>query len=387
MKQNSVRSFHVGLRLLLVALALLALGSVGRAQDSLEVADSADIESPPPAESSRDWFSGLLGITANYNDNILDYSPRDLNQLENNPDSVKFAIRRPSDEFTNVKARLSARPYLFRRNPTLIQLRCSGNLFAASGIRNYFTLGLEIKQSFLRKNFITTSISILPRYYLRNISYRDLTLTPRDWLKTTEARFQKRSYGLEVGRNVTPRSAVSVGYEYTQTDYNDLLDERDNNTHKVNVDASVRLSPLLKLSGSYSYAISWAKGRELSDSLTDISYWANRISLETLISLKKDYGIPVSLSTTIVFEYQAYLSGKIYEFPPRTFAERYGDKYHYGRFDRYYRISADLSYQVLQNVDLTLQYFWEHNVANLEETLDAGTYQTHQVGLGVEYAF
>src|SRR5512143_883046 len=117
MKKNNVMSAQV--RGLLVAIALLAAAAGLRAQDTLEVADSLTEESSAPA--TRSWLSGSVGSAESYNDNILDYSARDLQQLGTAPDSVKFAISRPFDEITSLRVRLAARPALYRRNPTLIQ--------------------------------------------------------------------------------------------------------------------------------------------------------------------------------------------------------------------------------------------------------------------------
>ena len=66
---------------------------------------------------------------------------------------------------------------------------------------------------------------------------------------------------------------------------------------------------------------------------------------------------------------------------------RYGDRYHYGRIDRFYRVSNELVYKLSSDIEVFVEHSWEQTSTNNEDVGDTGSYQTHQFGGGVEFGF
>lgn len=338
----------------------------------------------------RILLSGSIALQGGYDDNILDYSPGDIYSLQNHLTPARFSISREYDFITTVKGRVVVSDQLIENNPTSVRLRLNYSVYTANPIRNYLTWGVEIRQTFLQKNYLLASFLMLPEYYLRNLSYRDLSLLPRDWLKTVEARFERKLYSLEVGRVFSQKFSASVGYQYSTTTYNAELHERDNSTERAIVGASYRLLLPIRMHCDYAFSYSRAEGRMLSDSLTDISYRSHGLELGVSVSFRNIIGVPIILRTDFMYEYQQYLSDKVYAFDPfrnHHLPTFYGDKFHFGRIDRFYRITNELTYKIRNNLEIYVEYSWEENSSNLRYAGDTGNYQDHRVDIGIRFGF
>lgn len=332
-------------------------------------------------------FFGRLDLSTNYNDNILDYSPIDIVKMDSvkyaSNNLKKFSINRLSDNITSAKIRLTFSANWFAHNPSTFRLKNNSYLYASNYIRNYSYWEFEVRQTFLRKNHFSLTYSNLPRYYLRNFYYHQIPeRNPyKLFSRYVEAYLHKQGFAVEVGRNFTRRVSLNMEYEHEDAKYNREFSERDNRTDNLKMSASYNISRLVDVSGSYRYSLSMANGRDNPDStISDISYRSNRYAVGADFSLKSLIGIPLLLNTDAIFEYQKYLSNKI---PILS----YGDKYHYSRKDKFYKISTALTYRFSRKFDLYLQYLWEKNTTNLAETSDAGSYQTHQIGIGASVLF
>ncbi len=347
-------------------------------------------------KSNSFTIHGRIELSNSYNDNILDYSDRDIAKFDSvkyaSSNLKKFSINRTSDNITTARLRLVTTFRIIDNAPTTINLRLNQSFNNANHIRNYTSAQLEVKQVLMKKNYLTLGFSSLPRYYLRNYWYHQKPERNPYHLfsRYVEAYLSKKSYSIDIGRNFNKRISGEIGYEYEYTSYNREFNERNNSTHNLKFDADIQVNKVIKFSGAYGYAISWASGRVNPDStIADISYRSNKFSFGLNISMKPLIGIPLRWKNNLVYENQNYLSGKI---PVDTIDANgakisYGDKYHYGRKDNFYRINTELTFQFFTNFDIFLQYFWEQNKTNLAETSDAGSYQTHQVGVGARATF
>ncbi len=357
-----------------VLLYILLLPALAAAQTSARAQETAE---------GRNWLGGIVGVSTLYNDNLLDYSPGDLLLLDNSLKPAKFAVKRSFDVLYGLRARINFSPDLLEGENTTVHVRFGRWFDAVNSIRDFTSWGGGIKQSFWKKNYIAAGFNVLPSYYLRSLYYSHLRSSVRLRSQYLEAWLEKHSYSMELGRQFNSRLTCSVGYEQIVTDYNQEFTERGNRTHSVTLDAAVKITHWLRTEAGAGHAISWAKGRTMSDSLSDISYRAETAHIGATILLKPLLGVPLEFSSDLLFEYQTFLSGKIYNMYTRP----WGDKYHYGRIDRFYRLVSELDYHVLEAVEVTLQYAWDQNTTNLPETGDAGSYLKHEVGGGVRVSF
>jgi hypothetical protein len=336
------------------------------------------------SQSSMDRLTirGYVDISTNYNDNILEYSSGDIEKfgLAKYSSSAwkKFSINKLNDNITIAKFRAASTLNLFNRAPTSISLRTYQYLYHSSQIRNYGSWQAQLRQYFLRNNYISFTYNAIPRYYLRNYWYHQIPeRNPyRLFDRYVEAYIKKQSYSIDVGRKFSTKFSAEAGYEHEYIEYNHEFSERNNHRYNVTFSARLKTGKIFEWSGNYSHTQSWADGRNNPDTtLVDISYKAYRIGIGLDLQLRPILKIPLKWSHDFTYESQAYLS------------DRTDDVYHYGRKDESYRFTTALAYRIFKNLDVYIQYYWEENKTNLPETNDAGDYQKHQIGGGIKVTF
>lgn len=348
----------------------------------------------PDSTSDKTSFSGFVSLAWNYDDNILDYSVNDLSALEiiPQPGPPRFSIDKRMDNIFVAKLRVGMSVPLVFGKPTLFHLRYRQHLYAASTIKNFVGWELVVKQYFSKNDYASVGLSLLPHYYVRDIFYHQPRFPNPNRLPSRyiQESINKNGFDLEYGRRFFRRLWAAAAYEYDYTQYNPEFSERNNRGHLFSLSGSLNVSRMVGASASYRFSTNWANGRDVPDSsIGDISSRTQRVALGLDILLKNLLDVPVRISSDFTYENQTYVSDKPYVDTVDVFANRitYGDKYHYGRIDNLYRISTEVSYRIMKALNLFIRYVWQQNRTNLPETNDAGSYQTHQAGGGVEYSF
>ncbi|MBI5476044.1 MAG: hypothetical protein HY964_04830 [Ignavibacteriales bacterium] len=339
---------------------------------------------------------GRVDISENYNDNILDYSPQDMIKFNlpkyNSTNLKKYSIGQIGDNISSIKFKVGANFKIFKRNPTSINMRMNNYLYGKDNIRDYYSFQYELKQYFLTKYYFDFNYYNLPHYYLRNFWYHQVPERNPYHLfsRYVEAFLDKQVISFGLGGKITKKLRAEIGYGYGYTNYNREFSERNNSIQMINGDIDLRLSRLFSINSGYRHSLSIARGRKNIDStISDISYRSNEISVGLNIRFRSLVNLPFTLRTNFTYEYQKYLSQK----NPIDTLDRlgnplsYGDKYHFGRIDKYYKISTELSYLIAKKIDLYLSYYYARNRTNLSETNDAGSFQSHQVGAGMRLSF
>ncbi|MBA4311230.1 MAG: hypothetical protein C0417_01230 [Chlorobiaceae bacterium] len=341
-------------------------------------------------------FHGRVDLSEIYDDNILDYSPLDIIKFDlpkYNPSNLKkYSIAQVSDNITNVRFKFGTTLNIFKRNPTLIALRWNQYIYGASNIRNYNSYQLDLKQYFVKKNYFNIKYSNLPRFYLRNFWYHQIPERNPYHLfsRYVEAILNKQTVSLNVGRKINKIVQLEIGYGYAYSDYNREFSERNSNAHIIKGNLDINPSRIVSFDVGYQNTLSKARGGENYDStISDISYRSNEIEIGFNLHLRSILKLPITVKSNLNYEFQNYLSSKI----PVDTLDRlgnplsYGDKYHYGRIDKFYKLSAELSYLLTKKIDLYFMYQYSRNKTILPKTNDAGSFQTHQVGGGARINF
>jgi hypothetical protein len=339
---------------------------------------------------------GRVDISENYNDNILDYSPQDMIKFNlpkyNSTNLKKYSIGQIGDNITNYKFKVGTSFKLFNGNPTSINMRMNNYLYGRDNVRSYSSFQFDIKQYLLKTYHFNFTYYNLPHYYLRNFWYHQIP----EWnpyhlySRYSEAFLDKQVISFGLGSKISKKLDAEIGYGYGYANYNREFSERNNSIQMINGDIDLKLNRLFSINSSYKHSLSLARGRKNIDStISDISYRSNEISVGLNIRFRSLVNLPFTLRTNFTFEYQKYLSQK----NPIDTLDRlgnplsYGDKYHFGRIDKYYKISTELSYLITKKMDLYLSYYYARNRTNLSETNDAGSFQSHQVGAGMRLSF
>jgi opacity protein-like surface antigen len=339
---------------------------------------------------------GRVDISENYNDNILDYSPQDIIKFDlpkYSPANLKkYSIGQIGDNISSIKFKVGTNFKIFKRNPTLMKVRLNQYAYGKDNIRDYYSFQYEFKQYFLTKYYFDFNYYNLPHYYLRNFWYHQIPERNPYHLysRYAEAFLDKQVISFGLGGKINKKLRAEIGYGYGYANYNREFSERNNSIQMINGDIDLRLSRLFSINSGYRHSLSIARGRKNIDStISDISYRSNEISVGLNIRFRSLVNLPFTLRTNFTYEYQKYLSQK----HPIDTLDRlgnplsYGDKYHFGRIDKYYKISTELSYLITKKIDLYLSYHYARNRTNLSETNDAGSFQSHQVGAGMRLSF
>jgi hypothetical protein len=345
-------------------------------RDSAKAQDSTFVQ-----QESFDWISGSISLNENYDDNIMEYSDAEIAQFNRGVQPAKYILSNTSDRVTSLKSRLTISPDLFSRKfRTLFRARFNRYWNRTNSFRTYTTWGVELKQYFWQKNYLSIQSLYLPKFYLRNLYYKRYRQPTRLPSRYVAEELSKRSYMVEIGRHVTSKLLLSLNYKREYSTYNDEFKERNNTANEYGIESEYRFSRWVRGSVDVSFAELWANGRDMFDdpvydSLADISSRMYGLVLSGTVNLKPIIGAALEVQPAVKYEYQEYRSGK-----PT-------DIFHFGRIDRYIKLSTQLRYSFFSPIEWSVQYSWEENRTNLSDPGDAGSFQDNQIGIGVEYSF
>ena len=357
---------------------LVCLGLIVIAGTRTVFAQEDDEATSPPVK-----FSGSLSVSEVYDDNVLDYSPLDLNFLENNLKPQKFEISSAADYVNVLQLRLGVKGK-WLSSPTIVNVRYHQYLYGKTHLKNFVSWAGEVKQYFWTKNYVSLAVDLSPHSYSRDLYY----VQPRNpYLlrsRYIQAFYNKKGFSAAFGRKMTRQVTGEFEYQYAFAEYNPEFVERNSRLHRFNVQMRYNISRIIQLRGAYRYSNLFSYGREiLSANIADVSSKSNRGSLGVDYSMRKLLTIPVSISLDYYYEHIIYISDKLYDpGPPKT-----GDQYHFGRLDNFSKIVVELSYPFLKVLDASVEYSWEENKTNLPVGNDSGSYQTHRFGIGMKYSF
>lgn len=327
-----------------------------------------------------DWISGGIALSQNYDDNFLEYSSTEIRQFNEGTRPTKYVLENTTDLVTSLRTRITLAPPLFSGGfRTLLRAKLNRSWNRTNSFRTYTTWGLELKQFLWEKNSIAFQFNSLPKYYLRNIfyhRYRQVSRLPSQYIPEE---LSKKSYAVELGRRLTPKLTAAFNYKQERATYNQEFYERSNTARDYALETDYRFSRWIRGGLDLTFSELWAHGRDdvgspAHDSLSDISSRSVRIMATCIVNLKPWIGVPLEVQPELTLEHQTYLSGKPW------------DAFHFGRIDRYAKFATELRYPLLRRLDCSLQYSWEQNRTNLGDTGDAGSYQEHRVGVGMEYS-
>lgn len=102
------------------------------------------------------------GLTGTYDDNILQYSPRDLDYFRRNLQRSRFAIRTRDDFISSPSLGLRLDLVRKRTFGTRVELGYEDNLYAVNSIKNYQRFSTGLRQVLWRDTVVRTSYSQIP---------------------------------------------------------------------------------------------------------------------------------------------------------------------------------------------------------------------------------
>lgn len=333
--------------------------------------------SRPPAP----LFSGTLTLGTLYDNNILDYSSREVALLEAGAQPARFAIKTPDDVVYGAELQLDFKPTLWLDHPSRLRLSGSGDLYSRNGIENQGEVGLEWRQLLSRKITAAAEFDYLPYFYVRNLYVRD----PAPGPQYAQARLRRWRYATAFSYRFSPNLDAELRYAFETRDYNATFNERDSKSHIPGVEIDYRFSRLLKMDIAYDFDRTLAEGRNSPDSqVVDISNRAHQFAWDIFLRPRIWRKHAFQAAQRVVYELQKYTS------------ERSLDRYHFGRTDHEWHVRTAVSLQCTRWLEVGAAYTLETaTVTNTQSPPssnaippgEVGSFRRHTVGANLAFPF
>lgn len=327
------------------------------------------------------FFSGKLTLGTTYDNNILDYSARDVRLLDSGTQPTRFAIRSAGDFIFGAGTQFDFRPVIWENRPTRLRLSSAGDLYARDGVKNKGEFGAELRQSLFRHAALLTGIDYLPSFYLRNLFWRGHPLGSPAYAR---ARFRRWTYSGAFAYDFSSRVDVQVGYAFETRNYNREFNERDSKSHVVNGEIDYDLAKRLRVDLSYEFDWTLADGRHNPDPrVVDISNRAHQFAMDFFFRPVVWRHHPFQLVQRAAYQFQDYTSNRPL------------DRYHFGRKDHEWHLRTAVSLDLTRSLEAGLAYTFAMATTNTSVTApppavslaDVGDYKSHALAARVTVSF
>ncbi len=228
--------------------------------------------------SAKSPFDIDIEIQTIYDDNILNYSDSDLDQMDDPgaPDN-KFAVESKDDVIINPEIDIVYKTKLLKHSFHL-GFKTDYYYYNENDVKRHWRFETYFKRYFKRGTFFQGSVSYLPDYY-----YRNSFITGDGY---HEAKFDKISLNARMVYRLFKSTSVSVNYTYSDKDFIEIFDERDIYEHEVGGTLVYRPVKLWKGWIGYEYSHAVGAGADNSSHTRDTSYDGNKFTLGSRFYLK-----------------------------------------------------------------------------------------------------
>lgn len=227
-----------------------------------------------------------IGLELQYDDNVFQYSDKDLNNFKNGP--AKFGtLNSPKDLLWIPSLKASYR--IRHKLDTRMTFQIEPKFHQQNTIRNYQVYTARIEQELPWRSELGLRYLLVPRFFLR-----PLADPPNQSIIYNNADFTLQTIKLSFDKTFKKGFNAEVLGVYEKKDYNPDFDERD--TTVISGGVKLRLSPnrTFKVTLGTDYEQGTAKGENDASINSDISYtqWSAYIKPSTQLSnqISLDFG-------------------------------------------------------------------------------------------------
>ncbi len=299
------------------------------------------------------FHSLRLQFTANYDDNILRYSDRDLDRFEQSSEYYPSML----SSYDDWKNEFRLKTYF--RGPRLFGSRMRLYYFAKfaayyrNPFKNYHNHTLYINQKLGKKLEAHFKYFYMPKFYLRE--YRD-----RDLDRYESCDFENHQVRPAITYTILKKTDVTIRIEYEQIYYNKYFTEYDSEswlyegllTQKMGRNLTLGLSYGFKVSDNAGYTslLSTPGSAPEEDSeYGESSYEADIYQFDARYRLRKLWGEDSDISLQYKLRRRCYSTDNTVE----------DDPFHAGRVDFRHRITASITRDILPLLEMELGYIHE----------------------------
>jgi len=319
-----------------------------------------------------------IGVSSVYDNNILRYSDKYITRFDNREDEGRFHIKTRDDLILVSSIRASATLNLFGSLNTIAAVDARQRTYTHNAIKNWTSVGFTLRQDLSKQFAAQIGYSYIPGFYVRHyrdnewvkeFGYTPVTFQPFDFKKDELGGWMQ--YALFSGTRVRARFA------YMRYFYNEHFTEYDCRNTLLGVDVYQTVLKSIKVNVGFEAVHSRKGGNAEKDPASD----ENTFVLGVDFQLPKVFGRSNSLGMEGEHTRRYYRS--------KIFLEI--DQEHAGRQDFEYLVSATYSFELLDNLELALNYAWRkrntetlapQNATYLSEEKD---YRQYQIGLEAKY--
>jgi len=320
-----------------------------------------------------------IGLASVYDNNILRYSDKYISRFDQNEDPGRFHINTLDDLILVSSIKASATLNLFGSFNTIAAVDVRQRTYTHNPIKDWPSFSFSLRQDLSKKLAAQVAYNYIPGFYVRH--YRD-----DDWVEQygyTPATFQSYDYKKDelagwVQYALLVGTRVRTWFSYARYFYNEHFTEYDCRNTLIGIEAYQTIYKNVKLNGGFEIVHS----REGGNAEMDPSFNENTFLLGLDFQLPKVFGRSNGLGIDGEYARRCFTSTHYLEV----------DREHAGRQDFDYRVSITYGLELLDNLDLTLNYAWhqrdtetlaEQNATYLSYEKD---YRQYQIGLEMKYA-
>ncbi len=366
MVRSKTRRAEAGLRRWIAAAAFLAVAAF------LVVA-------PVPARSGSLEYG--FRLTSLYDDNLLEYSARDLEEFLKGINPPRFDLETSDDLSFQSRFELAWRGDT--RRPVTWQLHATDSRQLRNSLRTRQSYSFRVRAPLRDQGSVSLSLGYLPRYYLRTLWEDDLPVPYRKLPRYRPAEYRQYSLGASCARRVLGLR-TRVSFDHHRSNYLDGFPERDSNSDSVDLSLSPRGLGALRvgLRGGYRrVAARGSDGDEAASSPDDPDVSSHSI------------GIGGSLTWVLRDEMPTLSMRQSLDYHVRSFTTTDSrDLFHYRREDRAFTGNWEFILGLGGEWKLRGSYeLAEQRTGSLpdasESGADAGDFTSHRVSLGLGWTF
>ena len=172
-----------------------------------------------------------VGIATTYDDNILNYSERDLFTFRNRLNPTRYALKTTDDLVTEAYIEAAWAPDSTRSTSVLARLEVER--YATNGIRNNAKALLQWRARLSDCWRIGVVGSFVPSYYVRRYIDYDAIVPYPELSRYRDARYRQAECSASAEWRPRSHWRPQLAYTFARRDYRDAFPERDQNRHRA----------------------------------------------------------------------------------------------------------------------------------------------------------
>jgi hypothetical protein len=318
------------------------------------------------------------GIATTYDDNILNYSGRDLFAFRYRLNPPRYAIETTDDFVTASYVEATWAQDSTRATTVLARVEAEG--FATNGIRNNARALLQWRARPFHRWRLTVAGSYVPGYYTRRVIDYDAFVPYPELPRYRDARYRQAECSASAEWRPSGGWRSQLGYTYARRDYRDAFPERDQNRHLLRLTLRPPRARALeaRLRGSCGRALARGPQGDVGSGRPDVSSESFGAGL-VLAWTPRIRDLALTLEQAVDYEDRRYTTRDA------TDNSRFGRSLHELDLEWELAWAFTRHWEVRAGYDRVVQRL-SGDLSNVETFTDAGSYERNRVSARLDWS-